>query len=177
MRLLRSGFNQIPQMKQQPITVQVFRYDGTEYRRWAARLAQREDSLIVLDAEFDRDVRHELLGAIRRGTRTVEYYWLDRWYNVFRFLRDDCQTRLFYCNINTPPILENCVLSYIDLDIDILVRPDLSYQIHDVDDFESNATRFNYPSEVRRRTQAAVDELVLMIETGGYPFAVESSIG
>src|SRR5690242_4697581 len=106
------------------ITVRVLKYDGIEYRCWRARLTRREGSLIVLDAEFEYDVRHHLLGEIRRGTRTMEYYWLDRWYNIFRFLRDDGETRLFYCNINLPPSIEDDVLSYVDLDIDVLVRPD-----------------------------------------------------
>src|SRR5262245_14754399 len=102
------------------ITVQVLKHDGAEYRRWQATIARRQDSLLVLDAEFEMDVTHELLGEIRRGTRTVEYYWFDRWYNVFRFLDEDGSTRLWYCNINQPPVLRKDVLSYVDLDIDIL---------------------------------------------------------
>ena len=54
------------------ITVRVLKYDGAEYRRWNARLAQREGSLIVLEAAFEFDVQHHLLGDIRRGTRTIE---------------------------------------------------------------------------------------------------------
>src|SRR5687768_2037355 len=85
------------------ITVRVLKHDGAEYRRWSASLARHEGDMIVLDAEFDVDVSHEILGEIRQRTRTVEYYWLNRWYNVFRFLKDDGSTRLWYCNINTPP--------------------------------------------------------------------------
>src|SRR2546430_1520193 len=109
------------------ITVRVLKHDGAEYRRWSARLARREGTLMVLDAEFEYDVQHHLLGDIPRGTRTIEYYWLDRWYNIFRFLRDDTETRLYYCNINMPPSFENDVLTYADLDIDLLVQPDFSY--------------------------------------------------
>jgi len=71
------------------ITVRVLKYDGTEYRRWNARVASRDRSLLILEAEFEHDVQHHLLGEIRRGTRTIEYYWLDQCYNVFRFLKDD----------------------------------------------------------------------------------------
>src|SRR5438552_14551762 len=99
------------------ITVRVLKYDGVEYRRWHARIARREGSLIVLDAAFEFDVQHHLLGDILRGTRTIEYYWLDRWYNVFQFLETDGSTRLYYCNISLPPTLAGGVLSYVDLDI------------------------------------------------------------
>ena len=39
----------------------------------------------MLDAVFDEEIEHELLGTISSGTISTEYYWLDRWYNVFRF--------------------------------------------------------------------------------------------
>ena len=155
------------------ITVRVLKYDGAEYRRWNARLARREGSLIVLDAAFEFDVQHHLLGEIQRGTRTIEYYWLDRWYNVFRFLRADGSTRLYYCNVNMPPKLADGVLTYIDLDIDILVQPDLTYQVLDLEEFETNAERYGYPEEIKRQAHAAVATLISMIETRQFPFSEE----
>src|SRR5258708_39534126 len=103
------------------ITVRVLKYDGTEHRRWNTTLAREDESLIVLDAAFEDEVEHDLLGRIKRGTRTIEYYWLDRWYNIFRFLEGDGSTKLHYFNVNTPPSINDGILSYIDLDIDILV--------------------------------------------------------
>ena len=152
------------------ITVRVLKYDGADYRRWHARLAQREGPLIVLDAAFEFDVKHHLLGDIQRGTRTIEYYWLDRWYNVFRFLDDNGETWWYYCNINMPPTFEDEVLTYIDLDIDILVQRDLSYQVLDLEEFAANAALYGYSEEIKRRAHAAVDELILMIETRQFPF-------
>ena len=157
------------------LTVRVLKYDGTEYRRWSARLSRREGSLLVLDAEFEYDVQHDLLGAIQSGTRTVEYYWLDRWYNIFRFMNDENATRLYYCNINMPPSLKDQVLTYIDLDIDILVQPDFSYQVLDLDEFEANTERYGYSEEVKSQARAAVDELVSMIGSRQFPFIENTS--
>jgi uncharacterized protein len=152
-------------------TVKVLKYDGTEYRQWQATLARRDDSLIVLDAEFGVDVQHDLLGDIRKGTRTIEYYWLDRWYNVFRFLEPDGTTKLFYCNVNLPPVLKVAELSYIDLDLDILVPPDFSYQILDLEEFEANARRYGYSEEIKSRAHQALTDLISMIEARQFPFA------
>jgi protein associated with RNAse G/E len=156
------------------ITVRVLKYDGAEYRRWNARLARQEGSLMVLDAEFEFDVQHHLLGDIPHGTRTIEYYWLDRWYNVFRFLKADGSTRLYYCNVNMPPKLEGDALTYIDLDIDILVQPDLSYQVLDLAEFSANARRYGYSKETKRQADVAVAELISMIETRQFPFGETS---
>lgn len=155
----------------QHITVRVLKHDGVEYRRWKARVASKDGSLLVLDAEFEFDVEHDLIGSIKRGTRTIEYYWLDRWYNVFRFLDADESTRLYYCNISTPPVIENDLLTYVDLDIDILVRPDFSFEVLDLEEFEMNAGHYGYSEEEKRRTQSAVAELISLIQNRQFPFA------
>src|SRR5262245_45761724 len=114
------------------VTVRVLKYNGDEYRHWTGRITRRDGPLIVIEAEFDLDVSHHQLGDIKRGTRTIEYYWLDRRYNILRFLDDGGSTRLYYCNVNMLPTVTAGVLSYVDLDIDILVQPDLSYQLLDM---------------------------------------------
>ena len=157
------------------VTVRVLKYDGTEYRRWNARLSQHNGLLLVLDAEFEYDVQHDVLGAIQSGTRTNEYYWLNRWYNIFRFMKDDNTTRLYYCNINMPPSLKDNVLTYIDLDIDVLVQPDFSYQVLDLDEFEENASRYGYSEEVKNQAQTALKELGFLIESRQFPFIENAS--
>lgn len=152
------------------ITVRACKFDGAEHRRWQAQLISREDSLLILDARFEEEIRHPLLGTVARGTLSVEYYWLDRWYNVFRFHEPTGELRNYYCNINMPPTFDGRVLSYIDLDIDILVAPDLSYSILDEDEFESSSARFKYPSEITARARAALTEMVALIESQQFPF-------
>lgn len=152
------------------ITVRVLKHDGAEHRRWNASLSHQDGDLIVLAAEFDVDVTHEVLGRVKQHTRTVEYYWLHRWYNVFRFLQNDGSTRLWYCNVNTPPNLYEGELTYIDLDIDIVVQPDFSYQVLDREEFETNARRYGYSDEEKRQAERAVEVLFSMIETRQFPF-------
>ena len=124
----------------------------------------------MLDAYFADEVEHELLGTITRGTHSLEYYWLNRWYNVFRFGLPDGEVRNYYCNVNMPPVFDSGVLTYVDLDIDILVSPDLSYQICDVEDFERHAEFYCYSDEVKDNAQRAVEELRGLIESGAFPF-------
>ncbi len=152
------------------ILVQVYKYDGVLHRRWRAQLLRREGPLIVLDAQFPEEVVHDLLGTIPRGTHSLEYYWLDRWYNVFRFARPDGQLRNYYCNVNVPPKFDGATLSYVDLDLDILVDPDFSCRVLDVEDFEQNVREFGYPADVEANARRAVTELITMIETRQFPF-------
>jgi protein associated with RNAse G/E len=148
----------------------VLKYDGHEHRRWPARIAKIAGPLIVLDAVFDEEIEHDLLGTISSGTISTEYYWLDRWYNVFRFSGPDRELQRFYCNVNVPPQFDGHVLSYIDLDIDVLVEPDLTYKILDEDDFEQNAKRYLYPDQVKVNARRALAELTELIESRSFPF-------
>jgi protein associated with RNAse G/E len=152
------------------VAVRVLKYDGALHRRWRARVSRREESLLILDAAFEEEVRHAQLGLISRGTVSIEYYWLDRWYNVFRFLEPSGGVRNFYCNVNMPPTFDGYTLSYVDLDIDILVSPDFSYEILDLDEFEINALRYKYPANVRERARRALEEIVALIEARAFPF-------
>ena len=151
------------------IVVRVVKYDGTEYRRWPAFISKHDGPLLVLDAIFDQEIKHDLLGTIASGTISTEYYWLDRWYNVFRFSDRSRKLQNFYCNVNMPPSFDGRVLNYVDLDIDVLVKPDFSYQVLDLEDFEENARRYDYPVEVRDNANVALAELIRLIETRSFP--------
>lgn len=152
------------------ITVRTYKYNGTEHRHWRAQLIGRENSLLVLSAKFEEEIQHPLLGIIARGTLSTEFYWLDRWYNIFRFHQPSGEFLNFYCNVNVPPVLHKNVLSYIDLDMDILVSSDLSYSILDEDEFAANVARFRYPLEVQRQAQQALRQLITLIESRHFPF-------
>ncbi|MEP6706864.1 MAG: DUF402 domain-containing protein [Pyrinomonadaceae bacterium] len=152
------------------VTVLVRKYDGTEHRRWQANIIERRESLIVLEGVFEGEVEHHLMGRITSGTRSVEYYWLDRYYNVFRLTEQSGKFRSFYCNISTPAELEDSVLTYVDLDIDVLVEPDFSYRVIDLDDFEVNVVKQGYPEEIQKRAHEALSELISMIERRQFPF-------
>ena len=152
------------------ITVRAYKQDGSEHRTWQAQVVKQEGSLLVLNAEFLEEVQHNLLGTIPLGTLSVEYYWLDRWYNIFRFHKADGTVRNYYCNVNTPPEFDGQDLKYIDLDIDILVGNDFSYAVLDLDEFESNAVRYRYSPEIRFKAHQALGELRTLIETRSFPF-------
>jgi protein associated with RNAse G/E len=111
-----------------------------------------------------------LLGRIASGTLSTEFYWFDRWYNVFRFCDQDRRLKSFYCNINVPPTFDGKVLRYIDLDIDVLVQPDFSYQVLDLEDFEKHSELYAYPDSVRESTEKALQELTQLIEDRAFPF-------
>ena len=152
------------------ITVQALKFDNRIHRQWPARLVSQVNSLIVVEGVFAEEIKHALLGTIAPGTLSTEYYWTDRWFSVFRFREPTGELRNYYCNINQPAEFDGNVLSFIDLDIDVLIFPDFSYRILDEDEFITHAQRYQYPEVIRAQVPCALANLLELIERREHPF-------
>jgi protein associated with RNAse G/E len=154
------------------ITVNSRNYDRSIRRSWKCKLIDRNDPLLVFVGEFEEDVTHPELGLIQSGTISYEYFWLDRWYNVFRFQAPGGVFRNFYCNVTMPPTFTDGVIDYIDMDIDVVVWTDRSYKVLDLDDFEVSSAKFAFPDSIVSKSKKALDELIGMIAASEFPFAI-----
>lgn len=153
------------------VTINARKYSGVIHRSWKAELISRDENLLTFIGCFTDSIQHPNLGIIRRGTISYEYYWLDRWYNVFRFHEPEGDLRNFYCNINMPPKFDQAQLDYIDFDIDVLVWKDFSFEVLDVDEFDENFVRYKYPPEIRHKVFDTLDEVLSLIGTREFPFS------
>lgn len=156
------------------VSINSRKYDLSIRRSWQARLIEQKADLLLFVGEFAEDVHHPDLGHIQAGTISYEYYWLERWYNVFRFHHPDGTFRNWYCNVNMPPTFDGAILDYVDLDIDVLIWPGKEPIILDEQDFAENAIAYAYPPEVIRNAEAALAQLLRNIETRAFPFNEEN---
>jgi len=146
------------------------KFDGKIQRSWKADFIEKHDSLLFLVGEFEEEIRHSKLGVIRRGTVSYEYYWLDRWYNIFKFHEPSGELRNFYCNLNLPPQFENNILDYVDLEIDVLVSKNFEVEILDREEFDENSKLFGYSDRLIAKTFETLNELLKIIESRAFPF-------
>lgn len=152
------------------VTVNAHKYNGAIRRSWSAELVHNSDSSIIVKGVFGLDVSHERLGLIRRGTISVEYFPLDKWFNVFRFYEPNGSFRNLYCNINMPPTFADGVLDYVDLDIDVVVWPDARVDVLDLDEFRQNADLLGYPETLIKNAEDSLAALLEMIDQREFPF-------
>lgn len=120
-----------------PITVLKLNLAGKETWRYTGRLISQQGNKVVLEALFNRPDTpfHEIL--LKEGDRFLETFFTDRWYNIFEIHdRDSDQVKGWYCNIGYPAVLNDGVLSYVDLALDLLVYPDGRQLVLDKDEFE-----------------------------------------
>lgn len=156
--------------KKNVFTVNSRKFDGVIHRSWKAELIERTETLLTFVGIFEKEIKHPKLGVIRRGTVSYEFYWTNRWYNVFRFHEPEGELRNFYCNVNQPPVCAGNILDYVDLDIDVLVWKDLSYQILDLGEYKDNCDKFNYSTELKNKVDNSLSEILNLIKNKSFPF-------
>ena len=154
------------------IIINARKADGHIHRTWKAALLEETFDYWLFVGEFSEAVNHKQIGLIRQGTISYEYYWKNRWYSVFRFHEPEGDLRNYYCNINQFPSFANNVLDYVDLDIDLFVNKDLSYEVLDLDEFETNSNRFHYSEDVKLNVRTSLKEIIHLIENKLFPFNI-----
>ncbi len=104
-------------------------YDGTVLRR--------ESNFVLLEAFFNRPDMPFMDVVFKQHDRFVETFYNDRWYNIFEIYdRDDDKLKGWYCNIGKPAVIEDGVVSYVDLALDLWVSINGQQTVLDKDEFE-----------------------------------------
>lgn len=126
----------------------LYEYEGDEIKR--------DENSIVLEALFTRDDMPFMDVVFKRGDRFVEYYYSDRWYNIFAvYDRDDGALKGWYCNVGKPAVIEDGVVSYVDLALDLWVSADGTQTVLDEDEFAALALT----DELRMDALTGLDDL------------------
>ena len=126
----RRAAERITVQKKNPADEVTYEYEGS--------LLSKDENSVVLEALFDRDDLPFMDVVFKRGDRFVEYYYTDRWYNIFAVHdRDDGQIKGWYCNIGKPAVFEDSVVSYVDLALDLWVSSGGEQTVLDEDEFEA----------------------------------------
>ncbi len=118
------------------ITVIKLNVKGVETWRYEARVILKESNFVLLAALFNRD--DTMLGEIliRRNDRFLEYFFSDRWYNIFEIRNQKDDTlKGWYCDICEPALISENLISYRDLSLDLWVNPDGKMVVFDEDEF------------------------------------------
>ena len=104
--------------------------------QYEGRVLKRDVNCVVLEALFNRDDMPFMDVVLKRGDRFVEKFFSDRWYNIFEIYdRDNGCFKGWYCNVGYPAMLEENVVSYIDLALDLWVAADGTQTVLDEDEF------------------------------------------
>ena len=148
------------------LTVYKLDENGNHVWEYPAIELERGSSFIRLCAFFNRDDLDLGFAIFARGDRFVEYFYNDRWYNVFA-VHDGDSERLkgWYCNVCRPAVLGETTIHCEDLALDVWAAPDGKPLILDEDEFAELAITANE----RAHGMEALTALLRLAENGLLP--------
>jgi protein associated with RNAse G/E len=145
--------------KKNPAGEVTYEYEGV--------MLNRDEQSIVLEALFDRADMPFMDVVFKTGDRFVEYYYTDRWYNIFAIHdHDDGKVKGWYCNVGQPAVIEDGVVSYVDLALDLWVSADGKQTVLDEDEFE----KLGLNEELRASAVNGLNELKALFKNNNPPF-------
>jgi uncharacterized protein len=124
--------------------------------QYEGQVIRREKNSVTFEAFFELEDRAFMNIVLKKGDRFIETFYTDRWYNVFEIYdRDDRTFKGWYCNVGKPAVIEEDVISYIDLALDLWVAPDGTQTVLDED--ELNA--LNLDDALKQKAYTGLHEL------------------
>lgn len=142
--------------KKNPAGELKYEYEGT--------LLRRDEHSVTIEALFDREDMPFMDVVFKKGDRFVEHYYTDRWYNIFAVHdRDDETVKGWYCNIGLPAVIEDGIVSYVDLALDLWVSATGQQTVLDEDEFE----KMQFDEKLKSGALNGMNELkALFLEKG-----------
>jgi protein associated with RNAse G/E len=154
-------------MASEAIIVRKLNLDEEEKIRYQGRVLERTASAVVLEAFFSRERMELGFVTLKPGDRFVEYFYADRWYNVFVIYDvDNGRLKGWYCNVTRPAIIADGQVSAVDLALDLWIASDGSARVLDEDEFAALPLAPEETAAVR----AALDELRALAAAPAGPF-------
>ncbi len=155
------------------ITVVKNDYTGREILRYTGRVLGREAlAWVKLEARFSRPDVQTSYHIFRQGDRFIEWFYSDRWYNIFEMHdRDNDRLTGWYCNVTRPAAITPDAIRADDLALDVFVAPDGAIRVLDEDEFAA------LPLDESTRAHAlhALDMLKRLIAARQPPFLFPES--
>lgn len=140
-------------IKQDPQGKAMIRYQGT--------IIERLPDGVVLEASWTNPARDLGYTRFELGDRFREYYYTDRWFNIFEIASVDGTRKGWYCNVAEPAMIFDDRIEQIDLILDLWVSPEGTALILDQDEFADATTL----SEAQRSgAQKGLDALLQMLK-------------
>ena len=142
--------------------ITVYKHDhlGNPVWHYEGKIIQRTDHMIQLEAFFNRDDYDAGYHRFKRGDRMVEWFFSDRWYNVFQMHdAEDDHLKGWYCNITRPATFDAHAIRADDLALDLMVYPDGCTLTLDEDEFRA----LDLPKPDQTHARAALDALKQLV--------------
>lgn len=150
------------------ITVVKLNARGEALIQYQGEIIERLPNRVIIQAYWKLPVKDLGYTHFEPGDRFIEYYYTDRWYNIFDISAASGKRKGWYCNIAHPAKIFDDRIEQIDLLLDVWVDPEGKTLILDQDEFEADTT---LNAELRKGALQGLHELFQVIAARKEPFS------
>jgi uncharacterized protein len=147
-------------VKQNPLREAKVQYQG--------EIVERTSHKVIIQAYWSRATKNLGYTSFETGDRFREYYYTERWFNIFDIASKAGKRKGWYCNIAEPAVLADNSIEQVDLFLDVWVTPTGETLILDEDEFVSDTTM---SEEQRKGARQGLRDLLEMIAARQETFA------
>jgi len=136
--------------------------------QYSGEVIERSSHGIVIAALWRHAAKDLGYTRFEPGDRFIEYYYADRWYNIFDISSPGGTRKGWYCNIAEPASIYIDHIEQIDLLLDVWVNPDGKALVLDEDEFNADTT---LSDEQRNGARQGLGDLLELIAARKAPFS------
>ena len=146
-------------IKQNPLGEVKIKYTG--------EVIERSIDGVTISARWQHEAKDLGYTRFEPGDRFIEYYYTDRWFNIFDISTPNGIRKGWYCNVAEPASIYHDYIEQIDLLLDVWVNPEGKPLILDEDEFEADTT---LRGEQRSGARQGLRDLLELIASRKAPF-------
>ncbi len=150
------------------ITVTKLNPLGERKIQYQGEVIQRLSHGVVIQAYWKQPTKDLGYTLFEPGDQFIEYYYTDRWFNIFDISSAGGTRKGWYCNIAEPANIHDEQIEQVDLLLDVWVNPKGAPLILDEDEFEADIT---LNDEQRKGARQALQDLLQMVAAQTEPFS------
>jgi len=135
---------------------------GQAKLQYQGEIVESHPDKIIIQATWAHPPRDLGYVQFEPGDCFTEYFYTNRWFNIFDISSANGTRKGWYCNVAEPAIIFDHCVEQIDLILDVWVSPDGKPLILDEDEFVADST---LSDEQRERAQQGLQAILQLLKT------------
>lgn len=136
--------------------------------RYQGEVVERLSHGVVIQAYWKHPTKDLGYTRFEPGDSFIEYYYTNRWFNIFDIATAEGTRKGWYCNIAEPALIHDDHIEQVDLLLDVWIDPNGTTLLLDEDEFEADTS---LSEEQRKGARQGLRDLLQMIAAQKEPFS------
>ena len=148
------------------VETQKLKFDGTAKPSWHGDLvdAVGDRWLVVFFERPAYAIRGEAVAY------ALQFYGMRQPLSILVCFDDAGNVMEWQCDAGLPARITGRVIEFTDLDLDVMVNPNGSYYVRDLEDFEARSTAMGYSDDAKQAAWKGVALALLLVKRKRFPF-------